>query len=397
MNESSMASAAPPISLTPVKQALLKIDALQRELAAAREAVNEPVAVVGMGCRLPGGADSAEALWSMLAAGTDAVGTVPADRWTDAIYDPRPGRRDTSYSRHGGFIDAVDRFDAAFFGVSDREAAHIDPQQRLLLECTWRALEDAGFSRETIASYRAGVFVGSSVDDYARLSEGVSGDTLSYAQTSLGTARPFAAGRISYLFGFHGPALHLDTACSSSLVAVHLACHSLRSRESDVAFAGGVNLMLSPEMSIALSELQALSPSGRCRTFDAAADGYVRGEGCGVVALMRLSDARAQGRPIRAVIRGSAVNHDGRSNGMTAPNGRAQREVIRAALERAGVAPAMSTTSRRTAPARRSAIRSSCARSRTCTAAIRNAPGTCTWAASRRTSGIWSRPPPWPG
>lgn len=182
MNESSMASAAPPISLTPVKQALLKIDALQRELAAAREAVNEPVAVVGMGCRLPGGADSAEALWSMLAAGTDAVGTVPADRWTDAIYDPRPGRRDTSYSRHGGFIDAVDRFDAAFFGVSDREAAHIDPQQRLLLECTWRALEDAGFSRETIASYRAGVFVGSSVDDYARLSEGVSGDTLSYAQ-----------------------------------------------------------------------------------------------------------------------------------------------------------------------------------------------------------------------
>ncbi|QHP89547.1 SDR family NAD(P)-dependent oxidoreductase [Burkholderia glumae] len=340
MNESSMASAAPPISLTPVKQALLKIDALQRELAAAREAVNEPVAVVGMGCRLPGGADSAEALWSMLAAGTDAVGTVPADRWTDAIYDPRPGRRDTSYSRHGGFIDAVDRFDAAFFGVSDREAAHIDPQQRLLLECTWRALEDAGFSRETIASYRAGVFVGSSVDDYARLSEGVSGDTLSYAQTSLGTARPFAAGRISYLFGFHGPALHLDTACSSSLVAVHLACHSLRSRESDVAFAGGVNLMLSPEMSIALSELQALSPSGRCRTFDAAADGYVRGEGCGVVALMRLSDARAQGRPIRAVIRGSAVNHDGRSNGMTAPNGRAQREVIRAALERAGVAPA---------------------------------------------------------
>ncbi|MCA8245223.1 type I polyketide synthase [Burkholderia sp. AU32262] len=337
MIESNRAPAAP---LTPVKQALLKIDALQRELAQARSAMNEPIAIVGMGCRLPGGADSADALWSMLAAGTDAVGPVPADRWTDAVYDPRPGRRDTSYSRHGGFIDDVDRFDAGFFGVSEREAPHIDPQQRLLLECTWRALEDAGFSRETIASYRTGVFVGSSVDDYARVSESVSGDALSYAQTSLGTARPFAAGRISYLFGFHGPALHLDTACSSSLVAVHLACHSLRTRESDVAFAGGVNLMLSPEMTIALSELQALSPSGRCRTFDAAADGYVRGEGCGVVTLMRLSDARAQGRPIRAVIRGSAVNHDGRSNGMTAPNGRAQRDVIREALEHAGVSPA---------------------------------------------------------
>ncbi|WP_082741926.1 type I polyketide synthase [Burkholderia sp. MSMB1072] len=337
MIESNRAPAAP---LTPVKQALLKIDALQRELAEARSAMNEPIAIVGMGCRLPGGADSADTLWSMLADGTDAVGSVPADRWTDAIYDPRPGRRDTSYSRHGGFIDDVDRFDAGFFGVSEREAPHIDPQQRLLLECTWRALEDAGFSREAIASYRTGVFVGSSVDDYARVSEGVAGDTLSYAQTSLGTARPFAAGRISYLFGFHGPALHLDTACSSSLVAVHLACHSLRTRESDVAFAGGVNLMLSPEMTIALSELQALSPSGRCRTFDAAADGYVRGEGCGVVALMRLSDARAQGRPIRAVIRGSAVNHDGRSNGMTAPNGRAQRDVIREALEHAGVSPA---------------------------------------------------------
>ncbi|MBP0611001.1 MULTISPECIES: type I polyketide synthase [Burkholderia] len=337
MIESNRAPAAP---LTPVKQALLKIDALQRELAEARSAMNEPIAIVGMGCRLPGGVDSADALWSMLADGTDAVGPVPADRWTDAIYDPRPGRRDTSYSRHGGFIDDVDRFDAGFFGVSEREAPHIDPQQRLLLECTWRALEDAGFSRETIASYRTGVFVGSSVDDYARVSESVAGDALSYAQTSLGTARPFAAGRISYLFGFHGPALHLDTACSSSLVAVHLACHSLRTRESDVAFAGGVNLMLSPEMTIALSELQALSPSGRCRTFDAAADGYVRGEGCGVVALMRLSDARAQGRPIRAVIRGSAVNHDGRSNGMTAPNGRAQRDVIRDALEHAGVSPA---------------------------------------------------------
>jgi acyl transferase domain-containing protein/acyl carrier protein len=325
--------------LTPVKQALLKIDALRRELNEVREAANEPIAVVGMGCRLPGGANSAAQLWDTLAAGTDAVSDVPAERWTDALFDPRPGRRDTSYSLHGAFIDDVDRFDPEFFGISGREARHVDPQQRLLLECSWRAIEDAGFTREAIGAYRTGVFVGSSLDDYARISELVPHADLSYAQTSLGTARPFAAGRISYLFGFHGPTLQLDTACSSSLVTVHLACQSLRSRESDVALAGGVNLMLSPEMTIALCELQALSPDGRCKTFDAAANGYVRGEGCGVIALMRLSDARAQRRPIRAVIRGSAVNHDGRSNGMTAPNGRAQRDVIRDALTHAGVAP----------------------------------------------------------
>ncbi|MGF6970953.1 acyl transferase domain-containing protein/acyl carrier protein [Paraburkholderia sp. WC7.3g] len=325
--------------LTPVKQALLKIEALRRELNNARLVASEPIAVVGMGCRLPGGANSADQLWAMLAAGTDAVIEVPAERWTDAIYDPRPGRRNTSYSLHGAFIDEVDRFDPEFFGLSGREAHHVDPQQRLLLECSWRAIEDAGFTREGIGACRTGVFVGSSLDDYARISELVPGADLSYAQTSLGTARPFAAGRISYLFGFHGPTLQLDTACSSSLVTVHLACQSLRNRESDVALAGGVNLMLSPEMTIALCELQALSPDGRCKTFDASANGYVRGEGCGVIALMRLADARAQKRPIRAVIRGSSVNHDGRSNGMTAPNGRAQREVIRDALTRAGVAP----------------------------------------------------------
>ncbi|HJV64063.1 MAG TPA: type I polyketide synthase [Albitalea sp.] len=325
--------------LSPVKQALLKIDALRRELAEARQAAQEPIAVVGIGCRLPGGADSAEALWDMLAAGVDAVGEVPSERWSDALYDPRPGRGDTSYSRHGAFIDGVDRFDAAFFGVSGREARRIDPQQRLLLECTWRAIEEAGFTREGIKAFKTGVFVGSSLDDYARLSEAAEDAEPSPAQTALGTARPFAAGRISYLFGFHGPTVQLDTACSSSLTTTHLACQSLRQRECDVALSGGVNLMLSPEMTIALCELQALSPDGRCKTFDAGANGYVRGEGCGMVALMRLSDARAQGRPIRALILGSAVNHDGKSNGMTAPNGRAQREVIREALVRAGVAP----------------------------------------------------------
>ena len=326
--------------LSPVKQALLKIDSLRRELAQVREAANEPIAVVGIGCRLPGGADSVEGVWCLLAAGRDTITEVPPDRWTDALYDPAPGRPGTSYSRHGAFIDGVDQFDPAFFGISGREARRIDPQHRLLLECTWRAMEDARFTRESIKAHQTGVFVGVSLDDYARISETTPDAEPSFAQTSLGTARPMAAGRIAYLFDFHGPAIQLDTACSSSLVTLHLACQSLRQRECDVALAGGVNLMLSPEMTIALCELQALSPDGRCMTFDARANGYVRGEGCGMVALMRLSDARAQGRPIRALIRGSAVNHDGKSNGLTAPNGRAQREVIRAALQSAGVSPA---------------------------------------------------------
>jgi acyl transferase domain-containing protein/NADP-dependent 3-hydroxy acid dehydrogenase YdfG/acyl carrier protein len=326
-------------ALTPVKRALLKIDALRRELADARAQLDEPIAIVGIGCRLPGGADSAADLWRLVATGTDAVTAVPADRWGDELHDPRPGRADTFYCRRGAFIEDVDRFDPAFFGLSGREAHRLDPQQRLLLECTWRALEDARFTAGELQGSRTGVFVGSSLDDYARVSEAAPDVERSFAQTELGTARPFAAGRIAYLFGFHGPALHLDTACSSSLVTLHLACQSLRQRECDLAFSGGANLMLSPEMTIALCELQALSPDGRCATFDAAANGYVRGEGAGVVALMRLSDARAQGRTIQAVIRGSAVNHDGRSNGMTAPNGRAQRAVIRAALARAGVAP----------------------------------------------------------
>jgi len=334
MSESTTSAA-----LTPVKRALLKIDALRRELADTRARLDEPIAIVGIGCRLPGGADSAEGLWQLVASGTDAVAEVPADRWGDELHDPRMGRADTFYCRRGAFIDGVDRFDPAFFGLSGREAHRLDPQQRLLLECTWRAMEDARFTASALHGSRTGVFVGSSLDDYARLSEAAEDAERSFAQTELGTARPFAAGRIAYLFGFHGPAMHLDTACSSSLVTMHLACQSLRQRECDLAFSGGANLMLSPEMTIALCELQALSPDGRCATFDAAANGYVRGEGAGVVALMRLSDARAQGRPIRAVIRGSAVNHDGRSNGMTAPNGRAQREVIREALARAGVAP----------------------------------------------------------
>ncbi|MDK2660814.1 SDR family NAD(P)-dependent oxidoreductase [Cupriavidus sp. LEh21] len=331
-------TAQTPAGLSPVKRALLKIDALRREIEQTRQARGEPIAVVGMGCRLPAGADSAERLWDMLAAGTDAVTAVPDERWTDAGQRALSGRCLDSYSRYGAFLDDVDRFDPAFYGISDREARHIDPQQRLLLDCSWRAIEDAGFTRESIKACKTGVFVGLSLDDYAKLSGQLPPAELNLAQNALGTARPFAAGRISYLFGFHGPSLQLDTACSSSLVAMHLACQSLRSGEADVALAGGANLMLTPDMTVALCELQALSPDGRCKTFDASANGYVRGEGAGILALMRLSDAVAQRRPIRALIRGSAVNHDGRSNGMTAPNGLAQRDVIRAALDHAGVA-----------------------------------------------------------
>ncbi|WKB53464.1 type I polyketide synthase [Eleftheria terrae] len=335
----TVAAGAP--ALSPVKQALLEIHSLREQLQAMREAQAEPIAIVGIGCRLPGGIENAAQLWRRLADGFDAVTPVPPDRWDARVLaEAEPGTPGRSYSRHGAFLDGVDRFDAAFFGVSPREAAQIDPQQRLLLECSWRAAEDAGFSREGLRALCTGVFVGSCLDDYARVSEAAAGPGRQLAATFLGTARSIAAGRIAYLLGLQGPTLQLDTACSSSLVAVHLACQSLRGGECQLALAGGVNLMLAPHASVGLSELQALSRQGRCRTFDAEADGYVRGEGAAVVALMRLSEARRLGRPVHALIRASAINHDGRSNGLTAPNGRAQREVMRAALARAGMAPA---------------------------------------------------------
>ena len=233
-----MNPSVPPAGLTPVKQTLLKIDALRREVHDLPRSAGEPIAVVGIGCRLPGGADSAEQAWQMLAAGTDAVREVPADRWTDAVYDPQPGNPDRSYSRHGAFLDDVDRFDAAFFGISGCEANRIDPQHRLLLECSWQAVEEARFTREDLKGSRTGVFIGSCLDDYARVSEAAADVPQSHAQTSLGTARAIAAGRISYVFGLHGPTLQLDTACSSSLTATHLACQSLRSGECDLARSG---------------------------------------------------------------------------------------------------------------------------------------------------------------
>ncbi len=300
----------------------------------------EPIAVVGMACRFPGGVTTPEQLWELLMQGTDAITEVPASRWdVDAYFDPEPGVPGKMYTRWGGFLDEVDRFDAEFFGISPREARAMDPQQRLLLEVAWEALERAGIAPDRLAGSSTGVYVGISSSDYGgRLMYGASPASLDpYAIT--GNAFSVAAGRLSYLLGLEGPSMPVDTACSSSLVAVHLACRALRHGDCELALAGGVNLLLGPSGTICFSQLRAMAPDGRCKPFDAAADGYVRSEGVGVLALQRLSDAQASGRPILAVLRGSAVNHDGRSNGLTAPSGSSQQAVIRAALADAKADP----------------------------------------------------------
>ena len=318
-------------------------EVLARELIRAGtvfpvDAVAEPVAVVGIGCRFPGDVVGPESFWRLLVNGEDAISEVPADRWdADAFYDPDPAAPGRMTTKWGGFVSDVAGFDADFFAISPREAAAMDPQQRMLLEVAWEALEHAGITPDSLGGTRTGVTMGLSTWDYTivNLERGAEID----AYLSTGNPHSTAVGRISYLLGLRGPAVAVDTACSSSLVAVHLACQSLRLRETDLALAGGVQLSLSPFTSIALSKLSALSPRGRCRTFDAGADGFVRGEGAGVVVLKRLSDAVRDGDRVLAVVRGSAVNQDGRSNGLTAPNVLAQRDVITDALRAGGVAP----------------------------------------------------------
>ncbi|MEU4896298.1 beta-ketoacyl synthase N-terminal-like domain-containing protein [Streptomyces sp. NPDC044780] len=286
---------------------------------------SEPVAVIGMGCRFPGGADRPESYWRMLSEGTDPVSARPARSPADgeAAGAPLPG------AEWGAFIPDTDTFDAAFFGISPREAAQMDPQQRLLLEVAWEALEDAGTVPQQLAGSDTGVFMGMSTNDYLLLSN-EAGARDGY--TGTGTTHCFGPGRLSYVLGLRGPSMAIDTACSSSLVAIHLAMRSLRSKESSLALAGGVNLILTDTTTEMVADLQALSPDGRCRTFDAQAGGFVRGEGCGVVVLKRLSDALAARDRVLAVLHGSAVNSDGRSVGLTAPNLAAQREVLRTAL-----------------------------------------------------------------
>lgn len=298
---------------------------------------DEPIAIVGLGCRFPGAGDPA-AFWRMLRDGKDGISEVPAQRWdVQALYDHDqavPGKMNT---RWGGFLDQVDQFDPYFFAISPREAERMDPQQRLLLEVSWEALEDAGVAPPAIAGSQTGVFVGISSTDYAQLQFNDLTSIDAYSGT--GNAHSIAANRLSYLLDLRGPSIAVDTACSSALVALHQACQSLRTGECDMALAGGVNVLLSPDLTVAFSQARMMSSDGRCKTFDEAADGYVRSEGCGIVVLKPLSTALRDNDRVLAVIRGSAVNQDGRSNGLTAPNGLAQEAVIRRALHNAGVTP----------------------------------------------------------
>lgn len=304
----------------------------------SRIAVAEPVAVVGIGCRFPGDVDGPESFWDFLVAGRNAISTVPADRWdAEAFYHPdplTPGRMTTKW---GGFVPDVAGFDAEFFGITPREAAAMDPQQRMLLEVAWEALEHAGIPPDSLGGTRTAVMMGVYFNEYQSMLAASPQNVDAYSGT--GNAHSITVGRISYLLGLRGPAVAVDTACSSSLVAVHLACQSLRLRETDLALAGGVSITLRPETQIAISAWGLLSPQGRCAAFDAAADGFVRGEGAGVVVLKRLTDAVRDGDQVLAVVRGSAVNQDGRSNGVTAPNTAAQCDVIADALRSGDVAP----------------------------------------------------------
>lgn len=326
-------------NLSPKRLALLALE-LNEKLEDINRRRREPIAVVGLACRFPGGADDPDRFWELLRDGRDAIIEVPADRWdARAWYDPNPDAPGRMSVATGGFLQNVDQFEPGFFGISPREALTMDPQQRLLLEVTWQALELAGIAPESLAGSSTGVFVGVCNSDYFQrvLGRGV-GEIDAYLAS--GNAHSVAAGRIAYTLGLQGPAVALDTACSSSLVALNVACQSLRSGETSMAICGGVNLMCSPETTITLSKSHMLAPDGRCKTFDASADGFARGEGCGVLLLKRLSDAQADGDRILAVVRGIATNQDGRSGGLTVPNGPAQEAVIQAALADAGVKPA---------------------------------------------------------
>ncbi len=322
-----------PQVLTPLKRALLALEDMQSRVAAAERAQHEPVAIIGLGCRFPGDADTPAAFWRLLAEGRDAVGEVPAARWpTEELRNPDPAAADSICTRYGAFLEDIEGFDPAFFGISPREALSMDPQHRLLLEVSWEALAAAGQLHDRLAGSPTGVFVGITTVEFGQLQLAAGGIGALDAYHITGNALNAAAGRLAYVFGLQGPCLAVDTACSSSLVAVHLACESLRAGGCAVALAAGVNLILSPRGSIALSRGRVLSPTGRTRAFDAAADGMVRGEGCGVLVLKRLSEAQRAGDRILAIIRGSGVNQDGASSGLTVPNGPAQEALLRRVL-----------------------------------------------------------------
>lgn len=323
-------------TLSPLKRALLAVEEMQDRLAQIERARREPLAIIGMGCRFPGAPDP-DAFWQLLERGGDAIGEVPESRWSLSDYFSSdvdaPGKMMT---RWGGFLDQVDRFDPEFFGISPREAALMDPQQRLLLEVAWEALENAAQGPASWNNGKTGVFIGITGDEYSQRIIRSGNPVLFNAYFASGIARSVAGGRISYTLGLEGPNFSIDTACSSSLVAVHNACVYLRTGQCRMALAGGVNVILSPEIGITFSKAHMMASDGRCKTFDSRADGFVRAEGCGLVVLKRLSDAVADGDRILALIRGSAINQDGRSSGLTIPNVSAQESVIRDALADSG-------------------------------------------------------------
>ena len=319
-----------------LRRAYLTIQLLKRKVDESERARREPVAVVGIGCRFPGGAIDAASYWNLLSGGVDAVREIPPDRWdVEEFYDGRPQQQGRTTARAGGFLDHIDHFDHEFFGISHREALEMDPQQRLTLEVAWEALENAGQSPKALAGSQTGVFVAVCTSDFAMTHAQDPLDVT--AHTTQGTAHSAVPGIVSYALDLRGPSLAVDTACSSSLVALHLASQSLRSGECDLALGGGVNVIMSPLTSIAFSQAGMLSRKGRSRPFDAEADGPINGEGCGVVVLKRLSDAHRDGDRVLAVLLGSAVNHNGRGSAFTAPSSVSQREVIRTALRASGV------------------------------------------------------------
>src|SRR5688572_12855165 len=301
----------------------------------------EGIAIIGIGCRFPGGANDSESFWKLLVDGREAVCEIPPDRWNiERFYDPEPGIPGKSVAKRGGFVEGIDQFDPQFFGISPREAPYIDPQQRLLLETSWEAIEDAGLVLDFECGTDLGVFVGISHNDYQIIQATPWDSSGITAHSPTGTAHSIAANRISYCLNLRGPSVAMDTACSSALTAVHAACEYISSGRGDTALAGGVTVMINPGGFIGFSQASMLSPDGKCKAFDASANGFVRGEGAGMVLLKRLSQAIADGDPIHGVIIGTALNQDGHTNGISLPSAEAQARLVRDACINAGIAPA---------------------------------------------------------